>query len=196
MKPFQIKRLFAWIFFAIGFLIVAFFRNYKGNIIPYPWLIYFCGLACFIVGLIILLTSPKNSENNALAAAENYIKELKQNGNQLKVDLDLCELKQNDYYEETDYYKNASDAELMLAADYVYLYNKLKFQDAETHIYQTVAIYKTNFKGKETTFVSPTIRKDKTNLLFKFEIQKNTTIYVDKNDPAKYYFDIDFVYQG
>ncbi|HEX8514552.1 MAG TPA: hypothetical protein VF868_00025 [Bacteroidia bacterium] len=190
----RIKRLLAWTFFAIGFIILTFFRNYKGNVIPYPWLIYVGGLLCFIVGLILLLKNPKTPDNGLLLTVEKYIKNLKENGDRIKVDLNSCDLKQNDYFEEPDYYKNATEAELMLAADYVYFYNKLKYGRIDKHVYQTIATFTTNYKGKEMTFISPTIGKDKTNLLFKFSIKKDTTIYVDKIDPTKYYFDIDFVY--
>jgi hypothetical protein len=190
----QKTRLIAWTFFAIGFLILAFFRHYNGNVIPNPLLIYTAGLICFVIGLILLLKNPKTQDSGLLQTVEKQIKKLKENGDRIKVDLNLCELKQNDYFEEPDYYKNATEAELMLTADYIYLYNRLKYGRIDSHVYQTIATYTTNYKGKEIKFISPTIGKDKTNLLFKFDIKKDTTIYIDKNDPTKYYFDIDFVY--
>ena len=152
------------------------------------------GLICFIIGLIILLTNPKTLDSGLVQTVEKYIKNLKEDGDRIKVDLNLCDLKQNDYFEEPDYYKNATEAELMLAADYVYLYNKFKYGSIDKHVYQTVVTYTANYKGKEMKFISPTIGKDKTNLLFKFSIKKDTTIYIDKDDSTKYYFDIDFAY--
>ena len=186
------KRTLAWISFVIGVFIIAFFRHYNGSVVPHPWLFYVSGLICFIVGFVFLRTTPTVNENKMLERANGVVNDLKQNGNKIIVDLDKCEIKENNYYEEPDYYKNATDFELMTAMDYVYLYNKYNTPNAG-QVDQTVAVYKTDYRGKELTFYSPTMAKDRDNLLFKFSIKKTTTIYVDKSDPTKYYFDVEFV---
>jgi hypothetical protein len=188
------KRILAWILFGIGILILAFFRNYTGNVIPYPWLIYVSGILCFLIGFFLLRKTPTIDQNKIMEKAKAFINDLKTNGEKLKVDLENCEIKENHYYEEQDHFKNASDIELLTAKDLIYLYNKLNYTPSDNQTYQSVVIFKTNYKGKDRTFYSPTIPKDKNNLLFKFGEQKTTTIYIDTNDSDKYYFDISFVH--
>lgn len=187
------KRILAWTLFGIGLLILTFFRRYNGNVIPYPWLIYVSGILCFLIGFYLLRKTPTTTENKILEKAKALVKDLKENGEKLMVDLDACEIKENHYYQEPDNFKNATDIELVTATDLVYLYNKFNSPPTDNQTLQSVAVFKTNYKGKDRTFYSPTIAKDKDNLLFKFLAQKKTTIYIDKNDSDKYYFDIEFI---
>ncbi len=187
------KRILGWTAFGIGLLILTFFRRYNGNVIPYPWIIYISGIICFIAGFFLLRKTPTNSANKLYEKAMVFINQLKENGERLTVDLDKCEIKENHYVQEPDAYRNASEFEIITATDLIYLYNKFNTQTSDSQVYQSVAIYKTIYKGKEQTFYSLTIAKDKVNLLFKFSAQKTTTIYIDKTDLNKYYFDTEFI---
>jgi len=188
------KRILAWTLFGVGLLILTFFRRYNGNVIPYPWLIYVSGILCFLFGFFLLRKTPTTNQNNIMERAKAFVNDLKENGEKLTVNLDNCEIKENHYYQEPDNFKNASDLELVTANDLIYLYNKFNYVPTDNQTYQSVAVFKTNYKGQERTFYSPTISKDKDNLLFKFGAQKTTTLYIDKSDSEKYYFDISFVY--
>jgi hypothetical protein len=188
----QIKRILGWASFGIGLLILTFFRKYTGHIIPYPWVFYSAGLIFFLAGFIFLRKIPTVTASKILEKANALIKDLRDNGNKVTVDLNLCEIKVNHYTEQPDNFKSATDLELFTAMDLVYFYNKIHNPTPNGQIYQSVAVYKTSYNGKPKTFYSPTIPLDKDNLLFKFGIQKTTTIYVDKNDSNKYYFDIGF----
>ena len=48
-------------------------------------------------------------------------------------------------------------------------------------------------KINDFTFNSPILPFDKVKLLFEFDKQKSTNIYIDKTDKSKYYFDFDFL---
>ena len=190
----RIKRILAWSLFGTGTLVLTFFKHYRGSIIPSPFLIWGAGIVCYIVGIVLLLKVPKVAEDKLHKKMRSLIGELKQNGNKLTVVLDDCEIKENNYIEAQDAYKDKTDLELMLTPNIVMMYNSSKAAATKDKpILQTVAVYKTMYLGKEKTFYSPTIAKDKENLLFKFFAQKTTTIFIDKNNPDNYYFDVEFV---
>jgi len=136
------KRILAWVSFGAGVIILAFFRNYHGTVIPYPWLIYVFGILCFICGFLLLRKTPTANENKMYEKAKAFINDLKENGDRLAVELNNCEIKENHYYQEPDNFKNASDMELATAMDLIYLYNKLNIPPTDNQTYQSVAVFK------------------------------------------------------
>lgn len=120
---------------------------------------------------------------------------LKESGEKIKTDFSKCEIKSNDYSEEQDRFGTG-----ILATSYendIQAWNTLLGDEMANvkmvDIYQSVLIYKQNYQGAYRTFVSGIIPTEHTTLLFKLDNQKTTFIYVDKNDPTKYYFDLDFL---
>ncbi len=188
----RIKRILAWASFVIGSLILTFFRNYEGHVVPYPWLFYLAGIVFFILGFLLLRKTPTVKENEVIEKANQLITNLKTNGHKIMIDLDSCVVKENKYFEEPDYYKNTSNLELFTAMDMIYLYHKFKTQASDNRKHQSVAIYNTVYQGKEQKFISPVIPNDRSHLLILFSIQKTTSLYIDKNNPDNYYFDMEF----
>ncbi|MFN9998232.1 MAG: hypothetical protein ACK52X_01265, partial [bacterium] len=58
---------------------------------------------------------------------------------------------------------------------------------------QAVLIFENSHNGKTEKFVSRVIPFDRVTLLFKLDNQKEISLYVDKNDRSKYYFDLEFL---
>src|ERR1043165_1779869 len=98
----RLRRISGWVTFAAGLLILTFFRRYNSNVIPYPWLFYVSGILCFLIGFFLLRRTPTVDQNKILEKAKALIKDLKENGDRLLIDLGDCEIRENHYYEEAN----------------------------------------------------------------------------------------------
>lgn len=183
------KRLLGWILIILGLLLYVFFKKYNGGLIPYPFLFYILGFAMIITGFILLRKTPKKHDILILEKAKKIKQDLIDNGDKIVVNLNDCEIKENHFYEEPDYSKNYSDFEL-LNFNEIIMYNEMfKRNKNNNEIKQSVITAKIN----DFTFNSPILPFDKVKLLFEFDKQKSTNIYIDKTDKSKYYFDFDFL---
>jgi len=186
------KRIIGWILIIVGILFYAFFKKYTGQLIPYPIIFYLIGLTFIISGFIILRKTPKLNEINLLEKAEALKKELKENGLKIEVNLENCEIKENHYYEKPDSTKNYTDFELLNFSEmamYYEMFNKAKGEE----IKQSVVITMVLLNGQERKVFSPVLPYDRIKLLFSFDKQKITNVFIDKNDSEKYYFDFEFL---
>ena len=193
------RRILAYILFGLGFLTVTFFRRYSGELIPYPFLFWLLGLAMFWGGLLFLRYTPKSSDINAQKRIIETIKDLKANGEKIIVDLTKCELKGNSYNEEREKYGHQNELLTLGFEREVQAWNALgggSMRNIEqVEVAQTVIIYSTfnNRSGTTEKFISRVINKDEITLSFYLDRQKQTTLYVDKTNRQKYYFDLDFL---
>ena len=96
------KRYFAYVLFALGFVTVTFFRNYAGQNIPYPFVFWIAGALMYGYGLKLLYWTPNFREQKALNIRKNEIDDLITKGDKIAVDLDTCEIKENNYIFEKD----------------------------------------------------------------------------------------------
>ncbi|GAB2677801.1 hypothetical protein GCM10027036_34410 [Flavihumibacter cheonanensis] len=193
------RRIFAYILFGLGFLTVTFFRNFSGDIIPYPFLFWLLGLIMFWGGFLFLRYTPSTNELNIQKQVRDVISDLKVNGDKIKVDLTKCELKEHNYTEEREKYGHKNE---LLTLD---IEREIQGWDAlsggamrnveQVQVTQTVIIYSylNNRTGQTEKFISRVIPKDKITLTFYLDKQKETTLYVDKTNRERYYFDLDFL---
>jgi hypothetical protein len=191
----KMRRILAYILFGTGLLAITYFGNYSGTLIANKSIFYFIGILCFLSGWIILRFAPKEKESTDKKQIREMINQLKENGEKIHVELSKCEVKSNDYSEEQDKFSTG-----ILATSYendIQAWNTVlgdEMANVKTvDTYQSVLIYKHNYMRNDRTFISGIIPTEHTTLLFKLDNQKTTSIYVDKNDPTKYYFDLDFL---
>lgn len=190
-------KTISYTLFGLGALTILFFRNYSGDVIPYPNLIYLIGIAFFIIGIIILRKIPSNKQKQEFEKIKAEIQNLKTNGIKINVDLLKCSIKENHYFEEKDKYGSENyittfELERNIQAVNILFGNSIDNSE-KVQVLQTVLIYSANLNRETTTFISRTLPFDRINLLFKFEKQKETVLYVDKKDSKNYYFDLDFL---
>ena len=188
------RRILAYFLFGLGLLTITFFRKYSGEFIPYPFLFYLAGLAMFIVGLLLLRNTPTSKE----LILKKQIEDLKANSDKIYVDLLQCEIKENNYTEEQDKLGKSNGLLTYGFEQEIQLLDALsrpKRNFEEAQINQTVIIYnyQNNRTGKAEKFVSRIINKDRITLSFYLEKQNNTTLYVDKVNRDRYYFDLAFL---
>ncbi len=193
------RRIFAYILFGLGFLTFTFFRKYSGDLIPYPFLFWLLGLAMFWGGLLFLRYTPSTKEINAQKQLTEIINDLKENGEKIQVDLMKCELKEHNYIEEKEKYGHKNELLTLDIEREIQGWNALgggSMRNVEqVQIKQTVIIFlKPNIRSGQTEkFISRVIPKDKITLTFYLDKQKQTTLYVDKTNRERYYFDLDFL---
>jgi len=189
----MIRRIFAWTILISGFPIYLFFRNYKGELIPYPLFFEIIGLILVIVGFILVRKTKSFKALKQKEKAEQIKANLISNGNKIEVKLEDCEIKEDRYFQDQDLSKDYSDFELMNFYEYIYLYENLKPNRGGREIVQSVVIYKTTYNGKDVKFFSLILPFDRVKLLFEFDKHRKTNIYIDSNNSDLYYFDLGFI---
>jgi hypothetical protein len=193
------KRFLAYVFFILGFFTVTFFKHYTGHLIPYSFLFWLAGFIMFGIGLWLLRNTPSAGQQSNQKRLMEAVRDLKENGEKIQVDLTECELKEHSYVEERE--KNDGSDNIMIQTieanmyswNAVTAFDKQKLEQVQVN--QTVIIFlRPNSRtGQTDKFVSRVIPKDKVTLGFYLDQQKQTTLYVDRSNPARYYFDLDFL---
>jgi hypothetical protein len=192
----MVRRISAYILFGLGFLTVTFFRKYSGTIIPYPFLFWLIGLSMFWGGWALLRWTPTIKEQQDTDRLKKLIDDIKTNGEKIKVDFSKCDIKQNNYVEEKEKYGTGSYITTLDIERDIQAWNALTDSTRNTErvqVNQAVLIFDNSHNDKTEKFVSRVIPFDRVTLLFKLDKQKQTTLYVDKNDRSKYYFDLEFL---
>ena len=193
------RRILAFVLFGLGLLSMIFFRRYTGVVIPFPFFFFILGVAMFFSGFLFLRYTPTATDIKIQKQIVKAILDLKQHGYKIQVDLSQCEIKEHNYREQRE---RSDYSDELLALDFerkIQDWNSMSrswVPDVEhVNVNQTVIIYNHHHElsGKVEKFVSRIILKDKLTLLFYFDRQKYTTLYVDKKNRNKYYFDLEFL---
>lgn len=193
----MIRRIVAYFLFGLGLIILTFFRNYSSDIIPYPFIIWLLGLALFFGGWALLRFTPTIEESKKLIELNKLIEDLKINGEKIKVNFSMCDIKSNYYTEQRDRYGQPDEITTLGVEGEIQAWNALGgYSDKNikhVDVYQSVLVFKNQNNDLIETFVSRVIPKEKTSLMFLLDDKKETILYVDKTDRTRYYFDLDFL---
>ncbi len=174
------KKALAIIVGLIGLALYMFGRYYGGEYPLLKILPYLVGTALLFVAFK-LYTSPSKEEKAADEETQATIKRLKLHGTKKVIDLRECEVVSNNYQEEIQ----------RGALPDVQAWNALNSETAVENI--EVNQSRLVYREDNHTFISPLIAKDKTTLEFMLHERKKANIYIDKNTPSMYYFDVDFL---
>ena len=183
------KRILGFILCALGFITILFLKKYAGDSIPYTILILPTGAILLFIGVILLWVTPTYAEYKAGQKLKNMETDLKETGEQIKVDLSICEIKENDY-SEMRLPDGTREADL---SDFEANSYSESAGEKLTEIDQTQFVFTHERNGHIEKFVSPVIPRTGDDLKIKLYLQKTTTLYVDKTDRSKYYFDLGFL---
>lgn len=193
------RRIAAYSLFILGFLTVTFFRHYSGAIIPYPFLFWLVGITMFWGGYLLLRNTPSTRDATKIRQHRQIINELKMNGEKIRVDFRICEIKENNYSEQKD--PDDDPANISLRPNLFHALNEMGDNKGSSEIpivNQTVIVYPYDNRrtGRTERFISGVIPKDRITLSFYLDKQQQTTLYVDKANRKLYYFDLDFLNAG
>jgi hypothetical protein len=192
-----LKKIASYFLIGLAFIVIAFFRKYTGNVIPYPFLFYLFGFLLFIAGFLLLRSDRLSSQIKSRKELEKTITELRMNGDKISVDFSQCEIKENNYLVENDKSDYVPSRTNIIEGFATLLKKSGDLRPDQTEVEQSVLIYlhQNQTTGTVERFISPVISKDKISLSFYLDQQKQTTLYVDKKDRSKYYFDLVFLFK-
>ncbi|HEY8969709.1 MAG TPA: hypothetical protein VIM64_11470 [Puia sp.] len=182
------RRILAYFLFGLGFLTLTFFKHYRGEMIPYPFLFWLIGLALWGGGFLLLRYTPDGGEPRDRKKLMATIADLKSNGEKIQVDLAKCEIKEHSYSEEREKYGQEVQGWNALGGG--------SWRNVEQlQVRQSVLIFERQNprSGVVEKFVTRVIPKDKITLSFYLDKQKHTSLYVDRHNRGRYYFDLDFL---
>lgn len=172
----MLDRVIAFIFIGIGLILYLFLDNYDSDVIPasYFW------MAFALISAVLSYFIVRNLQRKE--AVEGRIKRLKLEGNTILVDLNACEIVSSRYYKEVPKYKNHRIQSWESGLNPA---NAVKQEEVN----QSRLIYRLD--GVE--YVSHIIPKDKISIGFWLERQEKTYLYIDREDPLHFYFDLEFL---
>jgi hypothetical protein len=153
----------------------------------------------FGIGFWLLRSTPTANVQSHQKRLMEAVRDIKENGEKILVDLTSCELKEHSYVEEREKSNGSDNAMLHAIEIHMYGWSAISVYDLkkpeQVQVNQTVIIFSRDNSrtGQTDRFVSRVIPRDKVTLGFYLDQQKQTTLYVDKSNPARYYFDLDFL---
>ena len=145
----------------------------------------------------MLRYTPTIKATKDMERLTKLIDELKTSGEKIKVDFSKCDIKTNNYTEEQQRYGGQNELLTLDIERNIQAWNAIGGDGDKNvklvEVYQSVLVFKNEHNGQTETFVSRVIPKEKVTLMFKLGEKKETTLYVDRNDRSRYYFDLDFL---
>jgi len=181
-----IKTILGFFLILIGLLAFLFFRKYSGDLIPYPVIWYFVGILFMIIGFLLVKSGLASHDKRVIKDLSVEINNFKLTADKIKVDLNNCKIRINNYTEQVEKVKSYK------AQTFDAFYDSSKNIE-NVNINQAVLIFETDKFGQRAKYFSPTIYKDEITLRFLLDRQKETFIYVDRDNRSKYYFDLEFL---
>ncbi|MBJ7428739.1 MAG: hypothetical protein JHD28_07280, partial [Bacteroidia bacterium] len=174
----MIKLILGSLLSTFGLLTLVFFVEYNGTAIQNPWLFQLIGFLVLVVGIALFYWTYRTLILQNEQNIETQISNIKRNGNKVQVDLLKCEIIQNSYLEEKDN-NNIGN------------YSNIKFWDALNDpnskdeylpVNQMRLIYTVSKNDEVESYVSQLIYCNRETLLMKLYRQKETLLYIDKDD--------------
>jgi hypothetical protein len=139
-----------------------------------------------IIRFLLIKSELSSRDRKVRQNLKAEINNFKLTADKIKVDLNNCKIRANNYTEQVEVVKNYK------AQAFDALYDSSK-NIANVNINQAVLIFETDKYGEKERYFSPTIYKDEVTLRFLLDRQKETYIYVDRDNRSKYYFDLEFL---
>jgi len=192
----MIRRIIAYVFFGLGFVTVTFFRKSSvGDITAF--LFWGFGFAMFLFGWYFLRYGPSVKDSKEMKRLHKLIDDLKANGEKIRVYFSECEIKTNNYSEERERYGGPNELTTLAIEREIQAWNAIGGHGDKNvkrvDVHQSVLVFKYENNGQTETFYSGIIPKEIITLRFKLDEKKETTLYVDRKDRSRYYFDLDFL---
>lgn len=145
------------------------------------------GVGITVISFFLYKYSLDREVRESARAEKERLKTLMRDGIRVVVDLSKCGMKSSSHHAEK---KGVDYLNEMEAVDIIFDAGENK--EAQTTIH-TVLVYKHRLEsGKIFKFYGPT-SKDKRTLEILCTMQKQTTLYFDRNDPEVYHFDLGFL---
>jgi hypothetical protein len=178
----MIRKLLGYLFAFIGFIGLGFFRYYKGTVISYPFLSFCISIAIGIIGWYFISTSKSNKQSKQKRYEKEQLNKLKANAERITLNVDNCEIRENDYYEE--YLHESMTKSQMIDASFDSNRNS-----SQHHVIQSAIIYYYQSTNGMQKMISQSFPFNAETLKNYIET-KSIILYVDRFDKKKYRFEL------
>jgi hypothetical protein len=177
----MIKTLPGYIIAGLAFIGIFFFGFYNADQLPYsPLWLTLCAIL-FPSGLYIIYSGRRKKVNTLSSENVNRRNKLLSTGERIQPDIDNCEIKENDYYEEMP------DQRLVGIQSIDAVFDPSENYE-EQYVDQSVIIYYHPVAGGTEKYVSQSFTIDSETL--RFHIMNNDiTLYVDRLNRQDYIFE-------
>lgn len=175
------RVIFGTFFIIVSFLGTIFFNKYSGSAITYPVIWYILFILIGIIGLFLFRSSSQKAERVMSEFANARVEEIKRNAERIELDFDLCEFKSGTYFHEvTD--ENVNSLNVISPG---LSYTPTKTERVES----SSLIYNYSISGKTEKYIE-SFPFDSTTLKF-YVLNHKITLYVDRFDRSKYFFNLE-----
>lgn len=180
------NRLYGYILTALGLIVIVFFLNYEGDAIPLRELWFSLGLFVLVAGAYFQVkhkwsTGRVEGRSNAQA---DFIDRLMRTGEVVRITLDNCEVRTRNWQQEVQSPAWPSRMDMLDAI------GEAGYNPATEEIRQTYLVFYKDYGGRKYKFVSNAITKDAVAVRIWMDRNGGVNLYVDKDNPAVYYFNI------
>ncbi|MFC4263974.1 hypothetical protein ACFOWM_13875 [Ferruginibacter yonginensis] len=181
------NRLLGYIFICIGLLTLFGLVNYEGTAIPVKEIWITLSILLISAGLFFLvkykLINHNTHQNNSNFDRFLEIEELKKIGDKIKITLENSEIKSRNFYQEIINEAIPNKIEIL---DSVYDSNR-NYKTQE--IIQTYIVFYKEYNGKTYKYISKATIQNISRVKNLFERQKGFNLFIDPNNPTRYYFE-------
>lgn len=178
----MIQKPLAYTVAGIAFISIVFFSYYKGELVTNATLWLILSITVFLIAFYIAYTGRTKKEITTSAEYSNHHNKLISTGEQIKLDIDNCEIKENNYYEEIPDH-NLGGAELIIAA-----FDPNENYE-EKYVDQSAIIYHHTIGDKTEKYISQTFPFGPEALTVHI-LNNDIILYVDRFDRSNYLFDL------
>lgn len=149
----------------------------------------FLGYAIVFLGVVVIVLISKILNYRKSSKPNKSLLDLKKNGEKLTIQFEDCEIKTREYFEATSSDSFPTRIEMLDS-----LYNPNRSYEGTKKVI-SVLIYKyKDSTGKSMEFRSDSIEMPLETLRYILVNRKTTTIFFDKANWNRYYFDLGFVH--
>jgi hypothetical protein len=182
------KTITGIILIIVGLISLLFFENYSGREVLYLLMGYLISFGMIGVGGLLVNGALAEEKRRRDKEKEKLVSKFKANSEKILVDFDKCEIISNNYVEEveTESFNNNQAWEALYDSE-----RNVK----KVEVNQARLLFEADRFGTKEKFYSSMICKDEITIRFLLAKQKETFIYIDKNDKDRYYFDLDFIFK-
>lgn len=178
-----LKKIFSYL--VIGLALLGVIMIYETLRAKAPANGYIQGLGfLLLIPLIVMMLIERYSGGSSARIPK--LSDLKYAGMQIPVDLTRCTVVGNEWTTERPKEHNAGIVMNELTGNSYE--NRERSSNALSRVKYTCIV-----NGVKRTFISSSIARDKKTLQLLLEMEKTTSIYVDRDKPKYYYFDLEFV---
>jgi hypothetical protein len=180
----EMRRLIAYILQIIGVFGALFFYNYEGTAIPAREAWFVLSMIIAAAGVCWLAWIKITRKFTQSDSQVSKLQQLRETGEHIRVTLDHCEVKSRSFQQEVISDGLPSQTEMLES-----LFDKNRNYKTE-NVVQTYIVYYKKYNGVEYKYISEPTSASAVELSILIDNLKGVDLYIDKNNPVIYVFQL------